>query len=190
MKIGYLGILLVLLLAVLGLLFYLSQNAEPLSEPIQPSQYVITEGPDTIIEQVTGESGIESVGVTETVPAVIHILFNSFTPKILTVAPGTTVVWVNSDVNVHQIKEQSAQNLFRSDRLMPNSSFIHVFNEPGEFHYIDTINTYMQGKVIVIGPSPITGNVIGFIQNPTKVGLLALFVLTGLLLIYVIEQKR
>src|SRR3989344_3410354 len=190
MKIGYLGILLVLLLAVLGLLFYLSQNAEPLSEPIQPSQYVITEGPDTIIEQVTGESGIESVGVTETVPAVIHIVFNSFTPKIVTVAPGTTVVWVNSDVNIHQIKEQSPQNLFRSERILPNASFIHVFNEPGEFRYIDTINTYMQGKVIVTGADSITGNVIGFIQNPTKVGLLALFVLTGLLLIYVIEQKR
>ena len=194
MRIKYLLIILVLLIAVLGLSYYSSLLPLESKGVIgEQGQYVIKQTDDEIIEEV--EDGIkEEVIVSDELPKqeIVNILFNIFSPKTLTVEKGTRVTWVNRDKRVHMIKEISTEHLFRSGRINPGGSYSFTFNEPGEYRYIDTIQTYMQGKIIVEAPSLdlITGNFVGFSRNPSNVVTLFLFLALGLTIIYTIERRK
>jgi plastocyanin len=51
----------------------------------------------------------------------------------LTIAPGTTVVWVNNHADVHTVTSDTG--LFDSGNLSSGQTFEHTFDEPGEFPY-------------------------------------------------------
>jgi plastocyanin len=80
-------------------------------------------------------------------PAVVAINDYEFKPSVLTVAPGTTVTWVNEDGSPHTIAEQT--KMFRSAALDTNDRFSYTFAQPGEFAYYCTLHPMMVGKIIV-----------------------------------------
>ena len=65
----------------------------------------------------------------------------------LTVAPGTTVTWVNEDDSPHTVTEQA--KLFRSAALDTSDRFTYTFAQPGEFAYYCTLHPMMVGKIVV-----------------------------------------
>ncbi|MDP4261815.1 MAG: cupredoxin family copper-binding protein [Bacteroidota bacterium] len=72
----------------------------------------------------------------------------SFTPKELTVSPGTKVTWVNHDEVPHTVT--STDKRFTSSRVLDtDGEFSNTFNESGVFDYYCTIHPHMTGKVIV-----------------------------------------
>ncbi|MFH1642370.1 MAG: cupredoxin domain-containing protein [Nanoarchaeota archaeon] len=166
---------------------------DPVVVPVV-DEYVVMEEDMSVEEVIKDDSRLvveESVVLADSIPSgqVVHIVKNMFTPKTLTITKGTTVVWINDDQNVHQIKERSVNHLFRSDRLNPGESTSFTFTQPGDYHYIDTINTYMSGLIIVTeGLSGITGNVIGFSKQPSNLVTLIIFILIGLTIIYRIDK--
>ncbi len=82
-----------------------------------------------------------------TTPAVIVIRDFEFNPSVLTVAPGTTVTWVNEDESPHTVTEQA--KLFRSAALDTSDRFTYTFAQPGEFAYYCTLHPMMVGKIVV-----------------------------------------
>ncbi|MGE0258707.1 MAG: cupredoxin family copper-binding protein [Alphaproteobacteria bacterium] len=82
-----------------------------------------------------------------TAPAVIVISNYEFNPAVLTVAPGTTVTWVNEDQSPHTIAEQT--KAFRSPALDTSDRFSYTFAQPGEFAYYCTLHPMMVGKIVV-----------------------------------------
>ena len=66
-----------------------------------------------------------------------------------TVAPGTTVVWVNDGHNMHTVA--SFDGLFTSVTLRPGESFSFTFAEPGEYRYVckQHARQGMLGKIVV-----------------------------------------
>ncbi|HEX4002764.1 MAG TPA: cupredoxin family copper-binding protein [Candidatus Acidoferrales bacterium] len=71
----------------------------------------------------------------------------SFTPKEITVAPGTTVTWVNHDDVPHTVV--STDKKFRSKALDTDDRFSFTFTDAGTYGYFCSVHPMMTGKVVV-----------------------------------------
>jgi plastocyanin len=72
----------------------------------------------------------------------------AFNPKMLNVAPGKTVTWVNHDDVPHRI--MSANNGFPpSSVLDTKATYGATFAKPGEYPYFCSIHPTMTGKIVV-----------------------------------------
>ena len=73
-----------------------------------------------------------------------NMLFN---PPEVTVAPGTTVTWVNKDVMPHTVVDTDKS--FRSKILAKEDKFSFTFSTAGDYSYLCSVHPNMKGKVIV-----------------------------------------
>jgi plastocyanin len=76
---------------------------------------------------------------------VVSIDHNTFIPSEITVAPGTTVTWVNSEAMPHTDVNRG----FRSKTLVKDTKFSFTFPTAGDYSYLCSIHPSMKGKVIV-----------------------------------------
>jgi plastocyanin len=77
----------------------------------------------------------------------VHIKNFMFVPPTLTVAPGTTVTFVNDDEEPHTVT--SNDKSFDSEGLDTNQKFTHTFAKAGTYMYFCEVHPYMHGTVIV-----------------------------------------
>ena len=70
-----------------------------------------------------------------------------FDPANITVAPGTTVKWVNEGNATHTVTANDRS--FDSGRLNPGQSFTHTFEGSGTFSYFCEIHPSMTASVSV-----------------------------------------
>ena len=70
-----------------------------------------------------------------------------FTPKEVTVTPGSVVTWVNKGAQDHAAASDTGA--WDSGVMKPGAKFSHKFTAPGEFPYTCTMHAYMTGKVFV-----------------------------------------
>ena len=81
-------------------------------------------------------------------PAVtVSMDHSTFIPSEITVAPGTTVTWVNVETMPHTVVDLN--KAFRSKTLVKDGTFSFTFTTPGDFDYLCSIHPNMKGKVIV-----------------------------------------
>jgi plastocyanin len=71
----------------------------------------------------------------------------SFAPQQLTVAVGTTILWVNNDDVPHTVV--GAHQEFRSKALDTNDHFSFTFTKAGTFDYFCSVHPMMTGKIVV-----------------------------------------
>ena len=69
-----------------------------------------------------------------------------FNPLTITVDKGTTVIWVNQDVEKHTV---TSEGNFDSGVLVTGAEFAHTFDKEGVFEFNCELNPEMQGAVIV-----------------------------------------
>ena len=79
--------------------------------------------------------------------ASVGIDHNTFIPSEITVAPGTTVTWVNNETMPHTVVDQNKG--FRSKTLAKEGTFSFTFTTAGDYNYLCSIHPNMKGKVIV-----------------------------------------
>jgi amicyanin len=79
--------------------------------------------------------------------ATVSMDHNTFTPSEITVAPGTTVTWVNTEAMPHTVVDLNKG--FRSKTLVKDATFSFTFTTPGDYSYLCSIHPNMKGKVIV-----------------------------------------
>jgi plastocyanin len=108
--------------------------------------------PSPIMAQGEAAARAASVSTTQPKPASgsgqISIDNFSFSPKVLTVAPGKTVSWINHDDVPHRIF--SANGRFApSPVLDTRASYIATFAKSGEYPYFCSIHPTMTGKIVV-----------------------------------------
>jgi plastocyanin len=82
-----------------------------------------------------------------TPPAAVEIHNFNFTPPVLTITAGTTVVWTNQDDSPHTLL--AADKSFRSAALDTGDKFSYTFATPGDYHYLCGIHPMMKGEIIV-----------------------------------------
>jgi plastocyanin len=71
----------------------------------------------------------------------------SFAPMEMTVAPGTTITWVNHDDVPHTVV--STNQKFRSKALDTDDQFSFTFTDGGTYSYFCSVHPMMTGKIIV-----------------------------------------
>ena len=86
--------------------------------------------------------------------APIYIRYFEFWPEVLTVEPGTTVVWINEDSEPHRIVSDPQKGfgeggLFQSGSLGMGDTYSLTFIESGEYNYHCGLHDGMFGKVLV-----------------------------------------
>ena len=81
-------------------------------------------------------------------PAVtVSMDHSTFIPSEITVAPGTTVTWVNAETMPHAVVDLN--KAFRSKTLVKDGTFSFTFTTAGDYNYLCSIHPNMKGKVIV-----------------------------------------
>lgn len=79
--------------------------------------------------------------------ATVTMDHNAFIPAEITVVPGTTVTWTNTEAMPHTVVDQN--KAFRSKTLVKDASFSFTFTTAGDYEYLCSIHPFMKGKVIV-----------------------------------------
>lgn len=83
-------------------------------------------------------------------PVTIDIARFAFGPKEITVAPGTTIVWINHDETPHTVS--AADRSFVSKALDTGDRYEHTFAREGDIPYFCTVHPFMTGVVHVRKP--------------------------------------
>ncbi len=89
------------------------------------------------------------VQVAATEPNTITIDNFSFGPQTLTVAPGTTVTWINHDEEPHTVVNAGNPRQFKSGALDTDDKFTFTFDKAGTYEYFCSIHPHMTGTVVV-----------------------------------------
>jgi plastocyanin len=95
--------------------------------------------------------GISAVNAPVQARATIKVSSFQFTPKILTIARGTTVEWINEGGRHSVVADDGS---FKSDVLKQGDKFEHTFDKAGTFPYHcefhgDKGGKDMAGKIVV-----------------------------------------
>ena len=78
---------------------------------------------------------------------VVTIKNDAFTPARITVAPGTTVTFVNRDDDAHTVT--STHGTFDSKGMDTGTVWKRTFTAPGVYTYFCELHPFMKGTVIV-----------------------------------------
>jgi len=107
-----------------------------------------------------------------------------FTPSILHISPGETVMWTNGDNVNHTIVSglpyaKQTGDIFDSGTIAPGKTYSFTFYNGGVYKYSDRIDKWMVGEVNVgsAQPSPAVpefGSISGLIVLVSTVGIIAI----------------
>ncbi len=89
---------------------------------------------------------------TGTPPTVqVAVADNTFSPEVLRIDPGVTVVWSNHGAVVHDIEKNSDNFVgqFGDDSLASGATYQYKFATPGVYQYVCNLHTGMVGLVAV-----------------------------------------
>lgn len=118
----------VIVLLVIGLVIYFTQNQYNPSNSQMAGQQPATDSAQTTVEANA-----------------VTIKNFAFNPGTLTVKAGTKVTWTNQDAATHHIKSDT----FSSNDLNQGDKFEFTFNDKGSFDYHCAIHPSMIGKIVV-----------------------------------------
>ncbi len=188
MKLKYPSIALIVLIVVLILIsgFFIYEGLR--KQKIEEEDYVVEEVieeedivPDETADIPTVEGG-EEVEVLNEVTINIHN--GKFYPDELTVSPGTTVIWNNTDSFPHKLV--AYDRIFYSPRLQPGDKYLFTFTQAGTHRYFDAIFPKAGKGVVIVKeePLPITGGVIIDLNKKEADGKFALLVLLFVIMIF------
>jgi plastocyanin len=99
------------------------------------------------LSNATESQVVPAVAPTDGNTVEVAISNFTFTPNELTIAPETTVKWVNHDDIPHLVGEKALA--FKSQALDTNDSFTFTFTKPGVVEYFWVLHPHMTGKIIV-----------------------------------------
>ena len=94
-----------------------------------------------------GLVSLEARGATPA--ASVQIRNFAFVPQVLTVKPGTTVTWTNSDDDPHTVT--ASDKTFHSAALDTDDKYSFTFTKPGEYGYFCSLHPHMTAKIVVKG---------------------------------------
>lgn len=90
------------------------------------------------------------VGSGEPTTNKVMIENGDFSPAIITIRKGDTVVWENRESVPHTIVSDSGNELV-SPSLNIYAKYTHTFDEAGSYDYHCSIHPEMKGTIIVVG---------------------------------------
>lgn len=95
--------------------------------------------------QAAADSGSSAAAKPRTHTVIIEGMV--FTPPLLEVHSGDTVIWVNKDAFPHNVT--AAERSFHSNEIKPNRSWTFKARKRGSFDYVCTLHPGMKASLIV-----------------------------------------
>ena len=96
---------------------------------------------------------------TDLTPQVVRVVDDEFSPRVLRVEPGTTVIWESGGANDHNVIASDgswqaiSSDYFEYGIITKGDQYEHTFNEPGVYEYYcpyhGTNNKGMVGTIVV-----------------------------------------
>jgi plastocyanin len=85
--------------------------------------------------------------------AEIHVAIDGmqFSPQVVEVKPGDTIVWENRDMFAHNVTAPAAK--VSSGELAPGQSWRYKVAKGPSFDYVCTLHPVMKGRVTIAGPA-------------------------------------
>ena len=74
---------------------------------------------------------------------------DAFSPKVLVIQAGDTVVWVNRSHSSHTVVANETVLLWDSGNLLPNKSYKRIFPYPGTYNYNCSLHAGMKATIVV-----------------------------------------
>ena len=114
---------------------------------------------------------------------------NCYNPDVVTVTPGDTVVWTNTDSSSHTVtsgnpSDNQTGTIFDSSLIRPSTTYFFTFKDPGSYNYFCQLHPWMTGEVIVSASgvtsgtasttAPEFGSLVQFVLVIAVVGIIAL----------------
>jgi len=100
------------------------------------------------LHAAAGKAANETSAYTPAIAQEVKIDNFTFAPASVTVAPGTTVRWVNRDDILHTVVSDD-KTTFKSKPLDTDQEFSYTFTKPGTYSYFCSIHPKMTGKIVV-----------------------------------------
>jgi plastocyanin len=100
-----------------------------------------------LVFAATLATAIRAAAATPAPTVDLNISKFAFVPKEITIAPGTTIVWINRDETPHTVTSNNKS--FASKGLDTGDKFEHSFASEGDFTYTCTIHPFMTAVVHV-----------------------------------------
>ena len=92
----------------------------------------------------------EEQPVEERPSVTVRLTDNRFRPARITIAAGTTVIWVNEEDDPELEHNVIARDYrWASSNFLPGESYEHTFTTPGTYRYFCDLHGGMIGQVIV-----------------------------------------
>ena len=96
-------------------------------------------------------SGLGAVAWAGDAPGTAQVTIDnfSFSPQLLTIAPGTKVTWTNRDDIPHTVTSSEDPAHVRSGPLDTDESYSMTFDKPGTYGFFCSLHPHMTSKVVV-----------------------------------------
>ena len=155
-----------LAILIVGIVFVFASGCTKMEQeiPAKPAEI-----PIPVEESEVEEPSVETSDATEINSVVVEITSNGFSPKVMMVKAGQTVVFVNKDIVGHQpasgphpihtgypgsaaSKCGTAAQIETFDAcaaVAPDSQYEFVFTRKGEWQFHDHLNPGMTGTLVV-----------------------------------------
>lgn len=133
---------------------YRVQVTAPGYQPYTSPAITIESGEAVALALTIGKTSTDAPDVT------VSIGPGGFDPGVLTVPPGTTVRWVNVDVNDHSVvgtPNSRAATGFDSGVLSPGGSYTHTVAEAGNLSISDGSDPFNQAALVIDPNAPNPG---------------------------------
>jgi plastocyanin len=92
-------------------------------------------------------------GAVQAEPQAVTVRIDNFAfdAQVVTIAPGSTVTWVNQDDEPHTVVAEDGKS-FRSQVLDTGERFSFTFMSAGTWGYFCSVHPHMTGTVVVKAP--------------------------------------
>jgi len=146
MKTSYIVGAVVVILIIVGAVWFMGQSYTPPATSEQPPMQMPAGQTQTPTQTTTAAPAPVT---TPTTPQAVSVAISNFTfsPGQITVKAGSKVTWTNSDSVAHTVT--SNNGAFNSGTLNPGSSYSFTFNTPGTYNYHCAIHPNMTATVVV-----------------------------------------
>jgi plastocyanin len=95
----------------------------------------------------TAQTAPPSASASASASAVVDTKNFAYAPATLTIHPGQSVTFKNSDSTAHTVT--AADKSFDSGNMEQGATWSHVFAKAGTYAYVCAYHSYMTGTVIV-----------------------------------------
>ena len=127
----------------------------PVPEPTaRPTRVPLpTLGPQMIISRTSQETPAPRPTATPSAIPRVAIVDNGYAPAQMTIPSGTTILWVNTGGDGHDVVGRGPDGLWRSGPLAPGERYERGFWIAGTYDYVCTVHPEMHGQLIVATPT-------------------------------------